>query len=76
MSAVLAVLEQRDGALRKVSYEIVTAARRLADVLGGRVDCLVLGSGSVAGSDQLGRFGADAVITATHPAFGRYAPEG
>jgi electron transfer flavoprotein alpha subunit len=76
VSAVLAVLEQRDGALRKVSYEIVTAARRLADVLGGRVDCLVLGSGSVAGSDQLGRFGADAVITATHPAFGRYAPEG
>jgi electron transfer flavoprotein alpha subunit len=29
---VLAVLEQRDGALRAVSYEVVTAARRLGDV--------------------------------------------
>ena len=76
MSAVLAVLEQRDGALRKVSYEVVTAARRLADALEGGVDALVLGAGAVTGSDQLGRFGADAVITAMHPAFGRYAPEG
>jgi electron transfer flavoprotein alpha subunit len=76
VSAVLAVLEQRDGALRKVSYEVVTGARRLADALGGTVDAIVLSAGAVAGSDQLGRFGADAVITATHPAFGRYAPEG
>jgi electron transfer flavoprotein alpha subunit len=29
MSGVLAVLEQRDGTLRKVSFEVVTAARRL-----------------------------------------------
>ena len=70
MSAVLAVVEQRDGTLRKVSLEVVTAARRLADALGGTVDVLVLGAGPVGGSDQLGRFGADAVITATHPAFG------
>src|ERR1700681_3582439 len=76
MTAVLAVLEQRDGALRKVSHEVVTGARRLADALEGKVDALVLAAGAVAGSDQLGRFGADAVITATHPAFGRYAPEG
>jgi electron transfer flavoprotein alpha subunit len=76
MTAVLAVLEQRDGALRKISHEVVTAARRLADGLGGRVDGLVLSAGAVTGSDQLGRFGADAVITATHPAFARYAPEG
>ena len=37
MSHVLAVLEQRDGALRKVSYEVVTGARRLADALGGKI---------------------------------------
>jgi electron transfer flavoprotein alpha subunit len=76
VSAVLAVVEQRDGALRKVSHEVVTAARRLADAIGSRMDAFVLGAGAVAGSDQLGRFGADAVITATHPGLGRYAPEG
>ena len=31
MSKVLAVLEQRDGKLRKVSFEVITAARRLGD---------------------------------------------
>ncbi len=36
----LAVLEQRDGTLRKVSYEIVTAARRL----GSAVDAVVCSS--------------------------------
>ena len=45
MSHVLAVLEQRDGALRKVSHEVVTGARRLADALGGEVHALVLGAG-------------------------------
>ena len=29
MSKILAVLEQRDGTLRKVSFEVVTAAGRL-----------------------------------------------
>jgi electron transfer flavoprotein alpha subunit len=32
MSKVLAVLEQRDGKLRKVSFEVVTAARRLGEI--------------------------------------------
>ncbi len=33
MSKILAVLEQRDGKLRKVSFEVVTAARRLTDAV-------------------------------------------
>ena len=78
MSTVLAVLEQRDGAIRKVSHEVVTGARRLADALGGgaNVDALVLAAGPVRGTDQLGGFGADKVITLTNAGFGMYAPEG
>ena len=76
MSNVLAVLEQRDGALRKVSHEVVTGARRLADALGGSVEALVLAAGAVRGAEQVGRFGADRVITLTNAAFGLYAPEG
>jgi electron transfer flavoprotein alpha subunit len=76
MSHVLAVLEQRDGALRKVSHEVVTGARRLADALGGEVHALVLGAGAVQGTDASGRYGADKVITATNGGFGQYAPEG
>ena len=76
MSDVLAVAEQRDGVLRKVSSEVVTGARRLADALAVRVDALVVAASPVQGADQLGGFGADKVITLTNPAFGRYAPEG
>jgi len=76
MSHVLAVLEQRDGSLRKVSHEVVTGARRLADALGGEVHALVLGAGAVSGADAAGRYGADKVITATNAGFAQYAPEG
>jgi electron transfer flavoprotein alpha subunit len=78
MTAVLAVLEQRDGTLRKVSHEVVTGARRLADALGGgtTVDAVIVAAGPVAGADAAGGFGADKVITLTHVAFGAYAPEG
>ncbi|HLZ44308.1 MAG TPA: electron transfer flavoprotein subunit alpha/FixB family protein [Gemmatimonadales bacterium] len=40
MSGVLAVLEQRDGVLRKVSFEVATAARRV----GTKVDAVVCSS--------------------------------
>jgi electron transfer flavoprotein alpha subunit len=76
MSHVLAVLEQRDGSLRKISHEVVTGARRLADALGGEVHALVLGAGAISGTDAAGRFGADKVITATNAGFVQYAPEG
>ena len=76
MTTVLAVCEQRDGALRKVSSEVVTGARRIADALGAEVEALVLGSGPATGADQLGGFGADRVVTLTGDGFGTYAPEG
>jgi electron transfer flavoprotein alpha subunit len=75
-SRILAVMEQRDGALRQASHEILAAARRLADADSGTVDALVLGAGPVSGTDALGRFGADRVLTATHPDFRFYQPDG
>jgi electron transfer flavoprotein alpha subunit len=76
MAAILAVMEQRDGALRKVSLEVLTAARRLGGSAAGSVDAIVCGSGPVAGSEELGKYGADRVLTAAHPDFGRYNPDG
>ena len=72
MTTTLAVLEQRDGALRKVSYEVVTAAQRL----GGTVEAVVCAPGVVQGSDQAGTFGADKVVTLTNAGFAKYDPEG
>jgi electron transfer flavoprotein alpha subunit len=76
MGAILAVTEQRQGALRKVSLEVVAAARRLADGFGDTVDAVVLSAGSVEGADGLGPAGADRVLMATHQDFGLYNPDG
>jgi electron transfer flavoprotein alpha subunit len=75
MTTILAVMEQRDGALRKVSLEVVSAARRLGDSAGASVDAILCAGGPVTGAD-LGRFGADRVLTATHPDFTLYNPDG
>ncbi|MEO8032783.1 MAG: electron transfer flavoprotein subunit alpha/FixB family protein [Gemmatimonadota bacterium] len=76
MSTVLAVLESRSGSLRKVSLEVIAAARQLADAMGGTVDALLCAEGAVAGADALGAAGADRVLVAQHPAFALYSPDG
>ncbi len=76
MTAVLAILEQRGGVLRKGAAELLAAARRLADQGGGSVDALILAAGPVTGVDALGAAGADRVLLATHADFTHYAPEG
>ena len=76
MAAILAVTEQRSGSLRKVSQEVVSAARTIADQAGATVDALVLGGGAVTGAAELGAVGADRVLSATHGDFALYNPDG
>jgi electron transfer flavoprotein alpha subunit len=67
----LAVLEQRDGVLRKISFEVVTGAQRLGD----GVEAVICAAGAVQGADQVAKFGADKIVTLANPAFAKYAPE-
>ena len=69
---VLLVAETRDGQLKKGAFEGATAARRVADALGGKVTAVVVGHG-VTGADALGRCGVDRVLVVDGPAFARYA---
>ena len=56
----LAVLEPRDGALRKISFEVVTGAQRLGVGGGEPVEAVVCGPGAVQGLDGLADpFGVD-----------------
>jgi electron transfer flavoprotein alpha subunit len=76
MASILAVTEQRQGALRKVSLEVLAAARQLADQMGATVDAIVCAAGPVSGAETLGPGGADRVLTAAHVGFGLYNPDG
>jgi electron transfer flavoprotein alpha subunit len=76
MGDVLAFIEQRDGAFRGVSREVLTAASSVAEGLGGKVDALALaapGASTAAGS--LTRFGAARIRVAEHESLGRPGSE-
>jgi electron transfer flavoprotein alpha subunit len=77
MPGIFAFAETRDGEIRKVAHEVVTAARTLADALGTEVHAVVLGGPGVAGAAaELGRHGADKVFVGETDAFGKYSAEG
>jgi len=77
MANILAFAESRNGELRKVALEAVTAARKLADSTGGEVHALLIGAPGIASkAEQLARYGADVVLVTESDAFARYNPEG
>lgn len=75
MSNILAVVEQREGTIRGVGREVVSAASRAASELGGVAHAVVLGDAAPADAASLGGFGAEVVKTAVDPSLGSYSPE-
>ena len=77
MANVLVVAETRNGELRKVAFEAVTAGRKLADASGGgEVHALLAGPAGIGGrAEQLARYGADVVIVVESADFAQLARE-
>ena len=69
------VAEVRDGAYRKVSYEIASAARKLADELGDEVCAVLCGSGIEGKAAELGKYGVDKVYVADNAALEPYTTD-
>ncbi len=74
-AAILVLAERRSGELKRTTLEAVSAARRLADERQGSVAALALGPGAAGAAGELGRYGADRVLTDEDPALERYVPE-
>jgi electron transfer flavoprotein alpha subunit len=76
MSKILAVAEQRSGALRSVSYEVVAAARTIADATNSEVHAALIGPSGIdsLGAD-LGRFGAATVHIAANDGLADYSAD-
>ena len=76
MANVIAFAETRNGELRKIALEAVTAARSVADATGGEVHAFVAGATGIEHcAAQLAKYGADEVVVAEHAAFAKYNPE-
>ena len=72
---VCVVAEQREGVLRKISYETVSEGRRLADELGQKILVLLLGSNIKKQAELFGNYGADKVIFVDAPELEVYTPD-
>ncbi len=53
MQNVIVFVEQKGGQTRKVTYELATEARKIADALGGKAHGVVVGAGAAALAEQL-----------------------
>ena len=72
---VWVIAEQRDGEIRKITYEITSEGRRLANELGQELTVVLLGSNVKDKAAQLGQYGADKVLVADDPRLGTYTTD-
>jgi len=68
---VLAIAEQSDAAFRKITYEVLSEGRRIANSLGCSLTAVVLGAGEDI-SKELGEYGADRILVADNQALREY----
>jgi electron transfer flavoprotein alpha subunit len=72
---VMIIAEARDGEIRKISYELVSEGRRLADSLGQELTALLLGANIKDKAARLGHYGADKVLVAEDPRLEKYTTD-
>ncbi|MFQ5549785.1 MAG: electron transfer flavoprotein subunit alpha/FixB family protein [Gemmatimonadales bacterium] len=74
MGPILAVLEQRSGSLKKVSREVIAAAKRVAAANGGSVEAIVLGPASMQDS-AVADLGVESIRLIASEALSLYQPD-
>lgn len=72
---VCIITEFRGWAFRRVSFEVASEGRRLADALGEPLTALALGHGVAAVASDLGHYGVEQVSVVDHPEFEDYLAE-
>ena len=72
---VFAITEQRDGELRKVSFEVVSEGRRVADGLGTELTAVLLGSGVDGLAEELNKYGPDKILVADDAGLAEYTTD-
>jgi len=72
---ILIVAEERDGNLRKVSYELVTIALDMAKQLGGSVEAIVMGNNVGKCAESLAKTGISKVYLADDAGMANLVPE-
>ena len=72
---IFVVIEQRGGRIRKVSYELIGEAARLAADMGGQVVAVLMGYRIADKAEDLIQFGASRVLVLDEPVLEHYTTE-
>jgi electron transfer flavoprotein alpha subunit len=75
MANVLVFCEWKDGQIRKVTREVLSAGRRLAAAMGGELEAAALGSSSAELAAEVGRYGAKKLHAVTSASLDKYQTE-
>lgn len=70
------VVDQREGVIKKVSYELLSIGRKIADQLGEELSAVLLGSGVADQAAALGEYGADKVYVVDNSELANYTTDG
>ncbi|MFZ5597272.1 MAG: electron transfer flavoprotein subunit alpha/FixB family protein [Bacillota bacterium] len=68
-------VEQRDGKIKKVTYELLSAGRKVADALGEELCAVLPGKGVAGMAAALGEYGADKVFVLESDALEKYTTD-
>ncbi len=72
---VCVITEFREGKFRRVSFEVASEGRRIADALGAHLCAIVIGSGVTEKASELGAYGVETVYVTDDPALEHYLTE-
>ncbi|OYT71831.1 MAG: electron transfer flavoprotein subunit alpha [Chloracidobacterium sp. CP2_5A] len=75
-NGVLVFAEQRDGAFKKATYEVLSEGFRLAEKLGQPLSAVIIGSGIGHLADEAAHYGASAVYVADAAPLAKYSTDG
>lgn len=73
---LLVFVESRNGKVRTAGLEAVTYARKLADMIGGKLNALLVGSSLDGLAEKIEKFGPDRLYLAENPDLEGYTPDG
>jgi len=72
---IFAIGEQTGGSFRKVTYEILSAGKKLAEANGCELVAVILGSGVEAAAGELKQYGADRILVVDDPLLADYTSD-
>ena len=75
-ACIFAIPEQIEGDFRKVSFEVVSEGKRLAEQLGVPLVVAVLGQAMASAAAEFSRYGADRILVLDHADLADYSTEG